>query len=231
MASDDDTQDLHNRIEVLETQLEEWRKFARVVGDFFRRAGSLRFSPGEARVLLQAAMDGRITVAPATTGAKDGELNHLARIADAQNAVRARDLPRAIEIYAGLCEQHPDDFRFRLKLGDCYARVGEFAKAITTYLEVAQHYDTQGFFLKAVAVYKQILTMSGRQQKGAKPPRTTIADVHYALAKLYKRLGQKDSALHHYEECYRLTDEGDVLLVHLGEEIMRCGGNPQGLHD
>lgn len=231
MASDDENRDLHNQIAVLKAELEEWRKFARVVGDFFRRAGSLRFSPGETRVLLQAAMDGRITVAPVTTGAKDDELNRLARIADAQNAVRARDLPRAIEIYAELCEQYPDETRFRLKLGDCYARTGNLARATETYLAVARQYDAQGSFLKAVAVYKQILTMSGQQQRGVRLSRKTIADVHYALAKMYDRLNLRADALSQYEECYRLTDEGDVFSVSLGEEIVRHGGNPQGLHD
>lgn len=237
MASDDP--DLHNlgqirtNLAALQRHLEARDKLDRVLGTFLVRVGKGQLDPDDAAMRLQAAMEDRLVVAPVADRAAgtrdDRDRNRL--IAEAQRAVQRRNLKRAIEIYVELCEQDPNDFRFRLKLGDCYARVGEFAKATATYLEIAAWYEKQGFFLKAVAVYKQILTMSGRQQEGAELPRETIADVHYMLASMYARLGLIVDARIQYEEFYRLAEEGDVRLVHVGEEIARCGGNPQGLRD
>lgn len=228
---EDENQHLRNRIAVLEAKLEHWQKFARTLCDLLRRVGSERMSPEDARVRLQAAVENRLVVAPVTVGAKDDERNRLARIEDAQNAVRARDLPRAIEIYAELCEQYPDETRFRLKLGDCYARTGNVEKATATYLTVARKYEEQGFFLKAAAVYKQILKMGTWHGDGADLAQATIADVHHALASMYVRLGLLVDARTQYEEFYRLAEEGDARLAHAGEEIARGGGNPQGLRD
>lgn len=240
MAGDDkdkdeheDIQHLRNQIAVLEAKLEHWQKFARTLCDLLRRVGSDRMSPEDARVRLQAAMEDRLVVAPAAERAAgahdDRDRNRL--IADAQRAVQRGNLSGAITMYGALTHDYPEDTRFRLKLGDCYARIGSLAKATETYLAVAAKYAEQGFFLKAVAVYKQILAMSGRQPPEQRPPRKVLAGVHHALGALYERLNFRDEALSQFEECYRLTDEGDAQLSTLGERIMRLGGNPQGLHD
>ena len=49
--------------------------------------------------------------------------------------------------------------------------------AIETYLKVAQFYGEQGFYLKAVAVYKQILKIEPR-----------LVDVNLKLAEVYRQL-------------------------------------------
>lgn len=231
MTSDDHEQHLRRRIEEQEAELEEWRGLARVCGDFLRRVGSSRLSVSDARVRLQAAMEGRLTVTPATDHATGDERDRNARIADAQRAVQGGHLADAITMYEALAQAHPEDTRFLLKLGDCCARAGHVAKATATYFKVAQQYDAQGLFLKAVAVYKQILTVYGRQPEGAGLPREQIANVHYALASMYARLGLSVDACTQYEDFYRLAQEDDVRLVHAGEEIARYGGNPQGLRD
>ncbi|MEJ7604434.1 MAG: tetratricopeptide repeat protein, partial [Kofleriaceae bacterium] len=60
--------------------------------------------------------------------------------------------------------------------------------AIETYLKVARFYHDQGFFLKAVAVYKQILKLDPR-----------LVDVILKLAELYRQLGLMSDAMQHFE--------------------------------
>lgn len=221
MTSDDDAQDLHNRIAGLAAELGEWRKFGRVLGDFLRRVGSPRLSVTDARERLQAAMEGRLTVVPAMPRAQGDDDDRNRRIADAQRAVQRGNLQRAIKIYVGLCEQYSDDFRLRLKLGDCYARVGETEKAAATHLEVARHYDAQGFYLKAVAVYKQILRMGERQPEGARLPKRTSSDIRIALVELYERLGLLSDALLMAEEFLKYAEETDERISSVRDVIER----------
>jgi tetratricopeptide (TPR) repeat protein len=224
---------LRENLEKLRRHLEARDKLDRVLGTFLLRVGKGQLDPDDAAMRLQAAMEDRLVVAPIAERTKrmdDDE--HYRLVAAAQRALGRGNLAEAIRMYEALVRGYPEDTRFRLKLGDCYARAGEVAKATEAYLAVAATHAKQGFFLKAVAVYKQVLTMSGRQPPEQRPPRKTITNVHHALAELFEHLNLRSEALVHLEECYRLTDESDgVTLGALRERIMRLGGNPQGPHD
>ncbi|MCB9645344.1 MAG: tetratricopeptide repeat protein [Deltaproteobacteria bacterium] len=90
----------------------------------------------------------------------------------------------------------PGDVRTLLKLGDVYAKKGDRENATKTYKEVADSYSQQGFFLKAVAVHKQIL----KQDKDN-------LDVRLKLAELYEQLGLASEAQAQYQEMARIHDE------------------------
>ncbi|UCH29180.1 MAG: tetratricopeptide repeat protein, partial [Myxococcales bacterium] len=66
---------------------------------------------------------------------------------------------KAIAQYKKLVDADKRDVRSLLKIGDLYVRKGDRGSAIDTYQNVADHYAAQGFFLKAIAVYKQILKL------------------------------------------------------------------------
>lgn len=222
MASDDHEQHLRRRIEELETELEHWRKFAGTLSDLLRRVGSERMSPEDVRVRLQAAVEDRLVVAPVTKRADrtgDDERNRL--IADAQRALSRGNLAEAIKVYEALVQRYPEETRFHLKLGDHYARIGNVAKATEMYLAVAAQYAEQGFFLKAVAVYKQILTMSGRLPPEQRPPRKVIADVHYALAGLFEEINLISDAFLQYEEFLRIAEDSDERIPVVREAMAR----------
>ncbi|MEM9192604.1 MAG: tetratricopeptide repeat protein [Myxococcota bacterium] len=95
---------------------------------------------------------------------------------------------KAIAEYQKLVQADPRDVRTWLKIGDLYTRKGSRSEACETYARVAQHYANQGFFLKAVAVYKQILKLD--------PGRL---DVSLSLAEMYERLQLVSDALNTYE--------------------------------
>src|SRR5688572_2141568 len=64
---------------------------------------------------------------------------------------------RAIPPLVAALAVNPDDTRTRLKLSDVYVKAGRIAEACENYSVVAELFLKDGFTLKAIAVFKQIL--------------------------------------------------------------------------
>lgn len=109
-------------------------------------------------------------------------------IAGAQKLVEKSQFEKAIKEYLKVVADDDKDVRIWLKIGDLYAKLGKKPEAADTYAKVAQFYSDQGFYLKAVAVYKQILKIDPR-----------LVDVNHKLAELYKQLGLLSDAMQQYE--------------------------------
>ncbi|MCC7073743.1 MAG: tetratricopeptide repeat protein [Deltaproteobacteria bacterium] len=97
-------------------------------------------------------------------------------------------LDKAIIELKKIVEHDPTDVRTLLKMGDTYVKLGAKKESVDAYEKAASIYTEQGFFLKAVAVYKQILRVD------ASP-----AGLHLKLAELYQQLGLVNDALQHYQ--------------------------------
>src|SRR6478735_2944275 len=106
----------------------------------------------------------------------------------ARKFVDKGQIDKAVKEYLRIVQEDPKDVRVWLKIGDLYAKKGAKQDATDTYMKVARFYHDQGFFLKAVAVYKQILKLDPRQ-----------VDVTLKLAELYRQLGLMSDAMQHYE--------------------------------
>ncbi|HJZ86331.1 MAG TPA: tetratricopeptide repeat protein, partial [Polyangia bacterium] len=109
-------------------------------------------------------------------------------IASAQKYVEKGQYDKAIKEYLKVVQDDPKDIRIWLKVGDLYAKKGANGEAVETYERVAQTYSEQGFYLKAVAVYKQILKLEPRR-----------VEVNLRLAELYKQLGLLSDAMQQFE--------------------------------
>jgi pilus assembly protein FimV len=107
----------------------------------------------------------------------------------AQKYLAKGQLDRAINEYERLVQADPKDSRLLLKLGDLYTRQGAARDATTTYRKVAEQYAEQGFFLKAVAVCKQILKLDPSQ-----------TDIWERLAEMYEMLSLVSDAITTYEQ-------------------------------
>ncbi|MCA1796562.1 MAG: tetratricopeptide repeat protein, partial [Geobacteraceae bacterium] len=74
----------------------------------------------------------------------------------AQKFLQKNQLSKAIKQYEKALSLDEKDFRCRQKLAELYSRNGEVDKAITHYEKVAAYYAEHAFYLKAIAVYKQM---------------------------------------------------------------------------
>ena len=106
----------------------------------------------------------------------------------ARKLVDKGQIEKAIKEYLRVVREDPQDVRVWLKIGDLHAKKGQKPEATEVYLKVARFYQDQGFFTKAVAVYKQILKLDPR-----------LVEVHLKLAELYRQLGLMSDAMVHFE--------------------------------
>lgn len=106
----------------------------------------------------------------------------------ARKAYEKGQFDKAVKEYLRVVKEDPKDVRVWLKIGDLYAKKGSKQEATDTYLKVATFYSEQGFYRKAVAVYKQILKLDPR-----------LVDVNLKLAELYRQLGLLSDAMQHFE--------------------------------
>jgi tetratricopeptide (TPR) repeat protein len=109
-------------------------------------------------------------------------------IAGAQKLVEKGSFDKAIKEYLKVVQEDESDVRVWLKIGDLYAKLSRRSEATETYQRVAQFYSDQGFYLKSVAVYKQILKIDPR-----------LFEVNIRLAELYKQLGLLSDAVQQFE--------------------------------
>jgi pilus assembly protein FimV len=127
----------------------------------------------------------------------------------AQKHLAKGNYDKAIGEFRKIVHADPGDVRTWLKIGDLYTRKGARKEAIETYLKVASQYGDQGFFLKAVAVYKQILKLD--------PARL---DVQLQLAGMYEMLELSSDALSTYEHVaasYARNGDIDSALTTLAK--------------
>lgn len=92
-------------------------------------------------------------------------------------------LKKAIQHYERLVEQAPTDVRLLQKLGELCQKAGDNVKAAAVNARVAECYERDGFFLKAVALLKLVLKLDPDS------PGTT-----FKLGVLHLRLGLPDDA-------------------------------------
>ncbi len=118
--------------------------------------------------------------------------NRNKSLTKAQKLLQKGKIQDAIKEYQQVVENDPSDVRTLLKVGDLQAKVGSVEAACDTYRRVGEHYAKDGFFLKAVAVFKQILKLD-----------PGLIKVYLRLAELYQQLGLNSEAMKQYQIVVR----------------------------
>ncbi len=107
---------------------------------------------------------------------------------------------KAIKEYQKILEVDPKDVRILQKMGELYQKKNDNAQAATFIMKVAESYAKDGFFLKAVAQYKQVLKLD-----------PTLIDVNVHLAELHQQLQLMGEAMAYYQIVANHYDkQGDV---------------------
>ncbi|MEI6225999.1 MAG: tetratricopeptide repeat protein, partial [Deltaproteobacteria bacterium] len=104
-------------------------------------------------------------------------------VAEATRFTQKGQFDKALKAYEKILAEDRKEVRTLLKVGELQQKKGDSPAAAATFNQVAEIYGEQGFFLKAVAVYKQIAKL-------------TPADVRVneKLAGLYQQLGLLNDA-------------------------------------
>ncbi len=74
----------------------------------------------------------------------------------AQKNLKKKQIPKAIKDYAKIVEIDPADVRSRQKLAELYVRTNKNSEAYEHLEAVAKYFSSNGFYLKAIAIYKQM---------------------------------------------------------------------------
>jgi len=153
-------------------------------------------------------------------------------IAEATKLVQKGAFDKAIKTYERILSEDPKDVRILLKVGELHQKKGDDHSAADAFTRVAETYAEQGFFLKAVAVYKQIVKLDPEEVR-----------VNERLAALYQQLGLLSDAMAQFQymagwyerqgDVVRLTDvlkrmveldpENIASSIKLGELHVRAG--------
>src|SRR5437764_14670094 len=108
-------------------------------------------------------------------------------------------LDKAVKEYQRVLEIDPDDVRVLQKLAELYQKMNRKAEAADCFEKVAKTYSAQGFYLKAVALYKQVLKVIDR------------VEVNVRLAELYQQLGLVGDATKEWQTVSAYYDKiGDT---------------------
>jgi tetratricopeptide (TPR) repeat protein len=95
---------------------------------------------------------------------------------------------KAIKEYRRLLEADPRDVRVLQKMGELFQKKNENEQAATYFTKVAETYSSDGFFLKAVALYKQVLKLD-----------PTLLEINLRLAELHQQLQLISEATSYYQ--------------------------------
>jgi tetratricopeptide (TPR) repeat protein len=106
----------------------------------------------------------------------------------AEKLVARGKIEAAIREYRKVLSEHPNDATTLNRVGDLYARIERFEEAVRFFTQIAENYTRDGFFVKAIAIYKKIIKLD-----------PTRLEVYERLAELYHRQGLVNEARTQYQ--------------------------------
>ncbi|HEX4622581.1 MAG TPA: tetratricopeptide repeat protein, partial [Myxococcaceae bacterium] len=107
---------------------------------------------------------------------------------------------KAIKEYQKVLDADPKDVRILQKMGELYQKKNDNGQAAHYFTKVAESYSADGFFLKAVALYKQVLKLN-----------PNLVDVNLKLAELHQQLGLMSEAMAYFQTVANAYDkQGDT---------------------
>ncbi len=123
----------------------------------------------------------------------------------AEKAAARGKLDQALKDYLRVLDDNPKDIATLNKVGDLYVRMNRAGDSITYFSRIADHYSRDGFFLKAIAIYKKINKID--------PARLEVYD---RLADLYHKQGLTQDARSQYQvlaDHYQKNSKPDEAIA------------------
>lgn len=151
----------------------------------------------------------------------------------AQGKIRA-----AIAEYRTVVDNDPRDIATLNMLGDLHAKNSEKKEAVKCYMQVAEHYNKQGFAQKAIAIYNKI----SRIQPDSIEVSAKLAELHKGkgslsearshyttLAEHYQKTGKRLEALAMYKQIALLDPNNTEVCINLADSYIREGQRDEAI--
>lgn len=153
-------------------------------------------------------------------------------IEDAQKYTQRGQLDKAVKAYVQVLSLEPSAINLRQKLAELLVKAGQYDGARTEYETIGKHYASNGFYLKAIAVYKQVqklfpgdiattLTLAGLNEKHGLAGN---ALAEYKLAyDCYERESNSAESLKVLEKMQNVDQQNANIKLKLAEAYFRAG--------
>ncbi|HEY7213435.1 MAG TPA: tetratricopeptide repeat protein, partial [Thermoanaerobaculia bacterium] len=131
----------------------------------------------------------------------------------AEKYVSRGKIEPAIREYRKLLADNPNDINTLNRIGDLYARIQRIDEAVDFFTQIAERYTAEGFFVKAIAIYKKIIKLD-----------PTRLEVYEKLAELYHKQGLTNEARTQYQvlaDYYQKHDNAPsaIAIYHKMAEV------------
>lgn len=116
---------------------------------------------------------------------------------------------KALEALERIIRIDSNDVKALNKAADIYLKKSEYGKALDNLLRVGEIYTKDGFYSKAIAIYKRILKINDGAAK------SDLISIHEQLASLYGQLGLISDAMNHFKivvDFYDQAGDREALL-------------------
>ena len=127
-------------------------------------------------------------------------------ITSAEKLVVKGKIEPAIKEYERLLEDNPNDVNTLNRIGDLWVRINRNDEAVKVFTRIADHYSKDGFFLKAIAIYKKINKLDPSK-----------LDIYAKLADLYAKQGLAMEAKSQYQVLADYYSKQDNLPGAIGQ--------------
>ncbi len=115
-------------------------------------------------------------------------VNRESVVAAAEKYVARGKIESAIKEYRKLISSNPNDAMTLNRVGDLYVRIHRNEEAVRLFLQIAERYTEDGFFVKAIAIFKKIIKLD-----------PTRLPIYEHLAELYHKQGLVTEARTQYQ--------------------------------
>jgi tetratricopeptide (TPR) repeat protein len=149
----------------------------------------------------------------------------------AEKYVQQGKLQNAIAEYEKVTKADPKDLTVLNTIGDLYARLGEIGPAVENFRRVGDAYASEGFTVKAIAVYKKITklqpSLEGTLRLAELYTQQGLfndARAQYLhVAEEFLRSGELEQAVRIFQKTLEMDPDNVAMKVRLGEVYVRLG--------
>ncbi|MGA0163655.1 MAG: tetratricopeptide repeat protein [Bdellovibrionota bacterium] len=120
--------------------------------------------------------------------------------AAADKASEKGQTKKAVEYLESILKADPNDLKALNKVTDLYVKLNDIEKTIDYLSRIAILYTKDGFYTRAIAIYKRILKVN------TSAPNSDLVHIHEQLADLYAQLGLVSDAMNHFRLVIEFHD-------------------------